>query len=117
MTKKIRFYNRDGRWYADIFEYLEQGGTEEECEMVSGADIWLDFISKGKENIILKLSTSEILNEKLEFIENNEDEEYGAFYIAREYKEEPHNFILWICPVTLFVFGEYPKTIYYEIIK
>lgn len=39
--KKISFYNRDGRWFADLPEYIAQGGTEDECEMVMDADSWL----------------------------------------------------------------------------
>lgn len=109
--KKIRFYCRDGRWYADIPEYIEAGGTEEECEMVFGADSWLDYLSNGKENVFIKLSISE-LKEKLVRVEKDE---FGATYVAESYKGIEINHKLWVCPVTLFLFGEYPNIIYYEL--
>jgi hypothetical protein len=109
---KLRFYNKDNRWYADIPDYIESGGTEEECEMVFGADTWLDFISKGKDNVFVKLSIDVVLSEKLSLIEKDE---YGATYMAKKYKDEVIEHKLWICPVTLFLFGEYPNIIYYEV--
>ena len=38
MKKTIRFYNEDNKWYADLPDYINAGGTKEECEMVLGAD-------------------------------------------------------------------------------
>jgi hypothetical protein len=111
----IRFYkDEDRRWYADLPEYIEQGGTVEECEMVAGADDWLDFISENSEAITLALSDQDSLTEKIVLYESDE---FGATYIAHTYKEEDINQVLWLCPVTLFVFGNYPSTIYYHVIK
>lgn len=109
--KKLRFYNRDGRWYADLPDYIEAGGTEEECEMVFGADTWLDYLSKGKDNVFLKLSTNP-LKEK---IVKTDSDDFGSTYLAKTYQGENIEHTLWICPVTLFLFGEYPETIYYEL--
>ena len=108
--KKISFYNRNGRWFADLPEYIAQGGTEDDCEMVAGADSWLEYLSKGSDRVTLSLSTSPLRN-KLTLYESDE---FGATYIAHDYNEEIFNHRLWLCPVTLFVFGEYPQTIYYE---
>lgn len=110
----IRFYKKETRWYAYLPEYLEQGGTEEECEMVSGADEWLDYLSKNEDGIVIELADANILSEKLTLYESDE---FGATYIAHTYKEEDINKILWLCPVTVFVFGHYPKEIYYHVIK
>ena len=111
----IRFYkDEDRRWYADLPEYIAQGGTEEECEMVAGADDWLDFISEKREAVTLALSDQDSLTEKIVLYESDE---FGATYIAHTFKEEDINQILWLCPVTLFVFGNYPSTIYYHVIK
>ena len=111
----IRFYkDEDRRWYADLPEYIAQGGTVKECEMVSGADDWLDFISLNREDITLALSDQSSLSEKIVLYESDE---FGATYIAHTYREEDINQILWLCPVTLFVFGHYPKEIYYHVIR
>ena len=112
MTKNIRFYCREGKWFCDIPEYIASGGTEEDLQMVSGADIWLGMISNYKDNIILKISDSEILNEKLNIYE---EDEYGATYIAHTYKDMDINHILWLCSVTHWLFGNYPQIIYYEL--
>ena len=111
----IRFYKDENRrWYANLPEYIAQGGRVEECEMVSGADDWLDFISLNQENITLELSDQNSLSEKIVLYESDG---FGATYIAHTYREEDINQILWLCPVTLFVFGHYPKEIYYHIIR
>ena len=111
----IRFYkDEDRRWYADLPEYIAQGGTIEECEMVFGADDWLDYISEKREAVTLALSDQDSLSEKIVLYESDE---FGATYIAHTYREEDINQILWLCPVTLFVFGHYPKEIYYHVIR
>lgn len=107
---KLRFYRKETRWYADVPGYIEAGGTEEECEMVAGADTWLDYISNYGDELWLELSTDPLRN----FITKVDEDEYGATYLAHEYNEESFNHQLWICPVTLFVFGSYPDVIYYQ---
>jgi hypothetical protein len=110
---KLRFYNRDGRWFADVPGWIESGGTEDDCEMVSGADLWLDHLSNG-DNIFLELSEEKHLKEKLEKIE---EDEFGATYLAETYKGLFFEHKMWLCPVTKFLFDKYPNTIYYEIRK
>ena len=111
----IRFYKDEARrWYAYLPEYIAQGGTEEECEMIAGADEWLDYLSKNGDSVTLELSDTRQLSEKIVLYESDES---GATYIAHTYKEEDVNQILWLCSVTLFVFGHYPKEIYYHVIK
>lgn len=111
---KLRFYNRDGRWFADVPSWIESGGTEEDCEMVSGADMWLDYLSNGKDNLFLELSNETPLSEKLVKIE---DDEFGSTYLADSYKGNIFNHTMWLCPVTKFLFDEYPNVIYYELRK
>lgn len=108
----IRFYKKNNRWYADIPKYIEDGGTEDDCEMVAGADEWLDIISDKSNEIVIKISSEKELSEK---IERYHHDEYGATYIANTFKGKGINHELWLCPVTIFVFNEYPKTIYYSL--
>jgi len=111
---KIKFYKKNKKWYADLPQYIESGGKEEDCEMVFGADEWLDLLSKNSNEIELELSSTNPLSEK---IVKYQEDEYGATYMAHTFKEEDINHQLWICPVTLFVFNEYPETIYYSTIN
>lgn len=111
MTRSIRFYNRDGKWYADLPDYIENGGEEADCEMIAGADTWLDFLAKDWDSIILKISDKEVLSKTLSRID---EDEFGATYLTRNPKDpsKPHQ--LWLCNVTLFIFNEFPNIIYYE---
>lgn len=108
---KIRFYRRDTRWFADLPAYIEAGGTEEDCEMVSGADTWLDMLSNYQDSVTVSISDKSPLNEFL--VLYNKDE-FGGTYIAHSYKENDVNHVLWLCNVTLFIFGQFPDKIYYQ---
>ncbi len=110
---KIRFYNRDGRWFADVPSWIEQGGTEDDCEMVCGADLWLDYLSKYTDSITLELS-KEPLNESIHIYHKDK---MGATYIAHEFQGEAMNIQMWLCNVTIHVLGEFPPIIHYKIIK
>jgi hypothetical protein len=120
---KIRFYkDPDGRWYADLPEYVENIGKKEDCEMVAGADRWLDILSPSGE-ITLDVST-ESGEHKLTLAHLGYDaqgeveatEFGGATYRPGIINDEDHSWrTLWLCPVTLFVFGNYPPAIYYTV--
>lgn len=111
MTREIRFYNRDGKWYADLPDYIENGGSEADCEMIAGADTWLDYLSNGWDSVIIKISNSEVLKKTMSLLD---EDEFGATYITYNPSSPscPHQ--LWLCNVTLFIFNEFPNIIYYE---
>lgn len=115
---KIRFYkDSDNRWYADLPDYIEDGGTKEDLEMVCGADTWLDIISQSRE-IDIELSDKPIDNSEVLTIDKYDDgfPEHGAYYRIGNFNGKSYsNMILWLCPVTLFVFGYYPPKIYYKL--
>lgn len=87
--------------------------------MVAGADTFLDILAQGEDKVILSLST-EYENEgqeKLERIRLHELGINGADYIIRDYMGIPYNHEMWLCPVTLWVFGgKYPKTIFFQVL-
>lgn len=119
MIQNLRFYKEDSSWFADLPEYIESGGTKAQCQMVYGADTWLDIISNNSNEITLELSNEPFDGaDKLSFessTEAFEEEELGAYYRIGFFEGENHtNKRLWLCPVTLYVFGEYPKKIYYK---
>lgn len=114
MIRTLRFYNRDGRWFADVPQYIEAGGTEDDCEMVAGADTWLELLSEGKDSISITIADDEVLEEKLHLYQKDEA---GGTYIAHEYKDKDINLVLWLCNVTLFIFGKFPDIFYYKIKK
>lgn len=106
----LEFYKEDKRWYADIPTWE---GSKAELEMVEGADAMLDYISKGRERISLKLSDTKFEgSDELRFIREANEYDNGAFYILNEYKGNEVNLNMWLCDVTKFVFGDFPKIIY-----
>ena len=121
MIKKLTFLTSpDGAWYIDLPEYE---GDRADLQMVLGADKLLDHLADGKDQIVLLISTDvkEIRDyEGLPmFAKHNWDWLTKTSYIPTftgQYYTTGAEY-LWLCPVTEFVFGEYPNNIYYKIFK
>lgn len=115
---KITFNKElSGEWYADLPSYIESGGVKEDLQMIEGADTWLDIISQGENSITIDMSSEELEDSDVLTLFNTDElsPEYGADYQVGSYKGIDYSDRkLWLCPVTLFVFGEYPKKIFYK---
>ena len=109
--KRLRFYKeRDNRWYIDLPEWT---GSKAELEMVAGADNMLEYVAEGEWQVWLILSVDEFENaDKLEFIRLATEIENGAFYKLDKYRGVEVGVEMWLCDVTKFVFGDFPKTIF-----
>jgi hypothetical protein len=96
------------RWYVVLPEW---NGDRKDLEMVMGADTMLDIIAQGESKVDVTLSLTPITTTKmiLELDRIAPTTIGGAYY---ELKSKLHNFEIWLCDVTLFVFNEFPKTIY-----
>ena len=118
LEKVVRFCKQDNKWYADVPNH-----TLEENEMVMGADIALEYLSEGRNELYITFADENPgWNVPLELTRKDYDE-FGAFYDVSgllfmdfmvTYGEvfvgvKPQ---VWICSVTLDVFGEYPEHIY-----
>ena len=90
-----------GRWYVVLPDWT---GHKDNLEMVSGADTMLDILAQGENevDVALSLEPFEGCNMILHYKE-------GGNY---DLKSDLYNFNVWLCYVTVFVFDEYPKTIY-----
>ena len=92
--------------------------------MVCGADKMLDIISNNTEEVILNISTSKFgmkysnrleRRVKLGFLNGTTYEVMSSdMEFETEYLDKNH---LWLCAVTLLVFGYYPKEIYFGVKK
>ena len=119
MEAKVRFFKQDNKWYADIPNH-----TLEENEMVMGADVLLDFLSNGRNEVTVVFSNDKADQSRsyLKLKMKSHDEE-GAYYTIYgkcladflNYAEdvfcsmyEPE---VWICNVTHDMFGEHPEFI------
>lgn len=113
--KPYRFYKEElDHWYIDLPNVDKMN-----CEMVSGADEMLDYIAGDETEIHLVLSTEPFKGplgqaNLLEFDTFGKVEyEGGAYYRADKYGDDDIDMIIWLCPVTVEIFGEYPDKIYY----
>lgn len=131
-------FNREeeDRWFVDFPNWPWKKGN---LEMVCGADKFLDLLSEGKDRVsIIAKATSEKLDEA-EFQQLMQDGWYeleqtqssltgGATYTVRGARSaqfmrkhpltgESMSRTLWLCPVTLFVVGRYPKYFYVKAVE
>lgn len=111
------------RWY---YDFKHWGFDHANLEMVSGADKLCELYSNGKDEVTVEIIASkkkqnlptqlydeyeaqDIIIDELhqgEFI----DSQLDKFLYGRTYQKGYTT--MWICPVTLFVLGRYPKYIY-----
>ena len=103
--KELNFYkDTDKKWYIDLPDWK---GSKEDLEMVFGADDMLDVLSNGNNKVSLNVS-EEFFNGalKIDFIRLATEVNDGAFYDANGLE-------IWLCDVTKYVFGYFPKVIYF----
>lgn len=112
-----KFYKEENSWYIDLPDYL---GNKFDLAMVMGADTMLDYISDGNDIVMLNISHSDDeipieYSNKLEYLHDAKDiVGEGAFYAMKNYDNKDVMLHIWLCDVTKFVFGDFPKIIYFE---
>jgi len=125
-SQALSFVKENGIWYADLPEFLEQGlGTKSNLMMVDGADTFLDLLSGKSSRVTLQIAAEPFpgwqakmekfrrgLNSQLLSLIGHAPVDYGAYYKVTELHGKPFDHQLWLCPVTEYVFGQYPMKIY-----
>lgn len=120
----------DGGWYIDFPEWP---GRKADLAMVAGADKMLDAIGNGRSRVhtIIRKSNEPLSDQMLEegWIElslQRSSLSGGGTYLTRGIPNFVVKFpwgdtvrprTVWLCPVTLFVFGYYPKYLYGKVIE
>jgi hypothetical protein len=126
----LGFVKEDGIWYADLPQFLEQGlGTKANLMMVDGADTFLDILSGNTKKVTLRISPESFtgyqthmkkfrkgLNRQLLDLIGHAPVDYGAYYQVNKLHGKPYDHQLWLCPVTEYVFGNYPDEIYAAVV-
>lgn len=111
MERKLKFVKEeDNRWFVVLNDWQYD---RDALEMVAGADSMLDIISGFSNSVTLKLSTEEFDSKyKIVKIHDNllDDMLNGANY--RFYTDDSFTMDIWLCAVTIFVFSEYPETVW-----
>jgi hypothetical protein len=123
--QKYRFYKNEDGWFIDIPGVLEEHIFEKgNLQMVCGADLLLDHLCYGKSEIILEVYDDPFdgAEHKLEINNFGMDtkllEEYDhPIEVGAYYNRESDGFVVWLCPVTMYVFeGKYPDNIYFRVV-
>lgn len=115
--RSFRFYKESsGRWYVDLPEWE---GSKDELEMVAGADMFLEILSQGEEEVNVILSVTDFDgSDKLQLIKPGRMEGWeigeGSWYKLDSYIGISYDMEMWLCDVTKFVFGGFPETIYFK---
>lgn len=110
VKNKYKFYKEGNNWYVDLPEWE---GSKSDLMMIGGADTMLDIISKNGTEVTVNISEQEFEGaDKLTFNKLAEDIGEGAYYDLEKYEEETINLSVFLCDVTLFVFGKFPEVLY-----
>lgn len=113
-----RFYKNNKGWFIDLPSYPF---SQAHLAMVKGADVLLDQLAENMSEVWLEGSTQPI-HEYTDVLDRVKKLGLtkGAVYKGNNI-QIPYTILgnnnLWLCPVTLFVFGHYPKKIYYKKIQ
>ena len=119
--RTYRFYKDEYGWFIDLkwFHF-----NRAYLAMVCGADELLDKLSENNTEVILQLSTKSFssYSKNKNILERVQKLGLfnGAIYEVIKEKHHIKNEIfkpnqLWLCAVTLLVFGYYPKEIYFAV--
>lgn len=101
MRKTFEFVKVGGVWF---YWWPDFDGDPRELAMVNGADDLLDSLDDRFVRLqMVDPSIAKIVLSKIE------EDGSGATYLCRS---KNYNGRVWICPVTLLVFNEYPQNIY-----
>ena len=110
--REMSFEKEGRRWYAVIPQWK---GSKASLEMVAGADTFLDSLDiKNKGYVTLSISTKRKGGYR-KLTKVDECKYGGANYIYKQPHKLPR--VMWLCEVTLFVFGKYPENIYFRVVK
>jgi hypothetical protein len=128
-TQVLGFVKEGKFWYADLPEFLEQGlGTRADLLMVDGSDDFLDILSDNGTAVVTTISKVDFkgADAKMRKVSIGKNQtvldnvghapvDYGAYYDVYELYGQPFSHRLWLCPVTEYVLGEYPDSIFIQI--
>jgi len=115
--RTYRFYKDEFGWFIDLKWFPFNRGH---LAMVLGADELLDKLSNNGDEVFLEISTKPIWNnfnclfrvEKLGLLNGAIYSPSSLYEIEHELREKNQ---LWLCAVTLLVFGYYPSKIYFAV--
>jgi len=113
VTKVYKFIRTGQDWYIDLPEFIEQGGSPGDLQMVDGADKMLDIIAGQESEVSLRISKDYFEGaDMLTLTEKCDPHIGGGYYYMGQYAKEEVKRTMWLCQVTEFVFGNLPTQIF-----
>ena len=107
------FYKKENQWFIDLPKYVLNGGEDADLEMVDGADELLNLMASGKRKVSIQMDVVYFDGaDTLELEKICEAPKGGGYYRLLTFRSSPFNKKIWLCDVTLFVFGDLPEKIY-----
>lgn len=104
---KLTFVKENNKWYIDLPEWT---GDHEDLEMVAGADKLCEYFAQGKHKITVDITTTNVFKRKGDIVLKKLFTEYGG--CTYNIIDDPIGIIdIWICEVTKYVLGKFPKYI------
>jgi len=113
---KYRFYKEVNNWYVDLPSWE---GSKSDLLMIGGADTMLDILSDNGTQVLTLISRTNFEGaSELNFVKSAiEDIGEGSYYNFEKHNGETINLSVFLCDVTLFVFGEFPKQLFIQAIE
>ena len=107
MKKILSFVKLSERWFVDI----PWDGDVADLQIVVGANLLLDSLCNGNLRISIEVSTDPIKD--YIYLNKISEDEFGATYWINT-----PNFSgeIWLSPVTLAIFPDYPKDLYMKVL-
>ena len=111
--KIYKFTKTGSDWYIDLPEYIWQGGSIGDLQMVDGADAMLDRMAANDKSISLAISIEPFEGaDELTLLDKCDPYIGGGNYLMKVYEGKEINWKMWLCQVTAFVFGDIPAQIF-----
>src|SRR5262245_60968562 len=108
-----RFVKEGRDWYIDLPEFIEQGGSKGDLQMVEGADTMLDMISGNGQPVTLLIEEQNFNGaDMLYLLERCDPYIGGGYYMLPVFEGKEINQKMWLCAVIEFVFGGIPEKIF-----
>lgn len=102
----------EGRWYIVLPDWT---GSKADLEMVWGADMLLNIYAQGLQKISLSVSETEIPSyDVIQLLEICPATTGGAYYKVDKINGINYNFKIWLCDVTLSLYGNFPSVLYFK---
>mgnify|MGYP003576768124 CR=1 FL=1 len=113
LIRTYTFIKEEGIWYIDMPDYIHQGGSKEHLQMREGANEVLRIIARGKSIVHLMIDPVPFEGaDRLQLDSLSPAPKGGGYYIMETCRGKRFDKRIWLCDITLFIFGDMPPFLY-----